>query len=152
MKGHLPRWSEVFRGAAALAGSKGKATKEQRMEVKQDTVHVEEEDDGLSDEGWEIFVEADQGHVKLAKAKHGRLSQPIPNLNKTEVTYTKGVEEILANLKEPLKVTYTVDPRGALEHLPACKDAISKEVNGISVAIRRLLPGTTEQGRGGGYA
>ena len=121
------------------------------MEVKQDTVHVEEEDDGLSDEGCEIFVEADQGHVKLAKAKHGRLSQPTPNLNKTEVTYTKGVEEILANLKEPLKVTYTVDPRGALEHLPACKDAISKEVNGISVAIRRLLPGTTEQGRGGGY-
>ena len=40
-----------------------------------------------------------------------------------------------------MKVTYTVE---ALQHLPKWKDAIAKEVKGVSVAIRRLMPGTPE--------
>ena len=116
-----------------------------RVDAQEDTMEADGEEDGLSDEDWEMFVEAERGHVKIGASTAGRLAQLQPHIGKTEVVYTKDVEKILSELKEPLKVTYTVDPKEALQHLPVWKEAIAKEVKGVSVAIRRLMPGTPER-------
>ncbi|CAE6952631.1 Papst2 [Symbiodinium sp. CCMP2592] len=119
--------------------------KTQTAEAKLDKVEVQEEPVSEDDDDWEMFVEAERGRVKVGSSSRGRLLQNIPRVSKTEVTYTKDVEQILASLTEPLRVTYTVDPREALLHLDEWKEAIAKEVKGVEVAIRRLMPGTPER-------
>ena len=52
------------------------------------------------------------------------------------------MEEILASLTGPLEVTYTVCPEEVMSNLEAWRLAIVKEVQGVEVAIQRLLPGT----------
>ncbi|CAE7373607.1 GIP [Symbiodinium sp. CCMP2592] len=116
-----------------------------KVEVQEEPVTDNDEGGSLSDDDWEMFVEAEKGCVKVGTSSKGSLRQDFPRVNKTEVTYTKDVEQILANLTEPLRVTYTVDPREALLHLDEWKEAIAQEVKGIEVAIRRLMPGTPER-------
>ena len=101
-----------------------------RVEAQEDVIKPDDEEDGLSDEDWEMFMESERGNVRIGTSTCGRLSQLQPHIGKTEVVYTKDVEKILSELKEPLKVTYTVDPREALQHLPMWKEAIAKEVKG----------------------
>eukprot|EP00439_Symbiodinium_sp_Y106_P048437 s3987_g6.t1 len=116
-----------------------------QVEVQEEAMEFEDEEGSLSDEDWEMFVESESGQVKIGDSTPRQPSQQQPHIGKTEVVYTKDVEKILSELKEPLKVTYTVDPREALQHLPKWKDAIAKEVKGVSVAIQRLMPGTPER-------
>ena len=91
---------------------------------------------------WEMFVEAEDGLVKIAETQEEQFSWNRPLLNKLEMSYTKGVEAILAGLKSPLEVVYNVDPKEVLENISAWEPAIRKEVDGVSVAIQRLLPNT----------
>ena len=67
-----------------------------------------------------------------------------PSVKKVEVGFTRGIEKILSELQGPLEVTYNVDPREVAACLEEWKPAIEKEVNGIMVAVQRLLPGTEE--------
>ena len=116
-----------------------------QVEVQEEIINFEDEEGNLGDGDWEMFVESESGQIKIGDSAPRQPPQQQPHIGKTEVVYTKDVEKILSELKEPLKVTYTVDPREALQHLPKWKDAIAKEVKGVSVAIQRLMPGTPER-------
>ncbi|CAE7780733.1 unnamed protein product, partial [Symbiodinium sp. CCMP2456] len=95
-------------------------------------------------EDWEMFLDLDGGYVKIGDSSESPEGQ-LPGMFKLEVGYTKGIEKILDGLTAPLEVTYNVDPREVAANLPAWTAAIEKEVNGVAVAIRRLLPGTAER-------
>ena len=96
-------------------------------------------------EEWEMYLDTEQGAIKVGDARNFEDSQDFVSVKKVDVTYTKGVEDIIANLKGPLEVTYTVDPREVYEHLEGWAPAIKKEVEGVAVAIKRLLPQTDER-------
>ena len=48
------------------------------------------------------------------------------------------MEDIIKNLKGPLEVTYTVDPREVLQNLSAWEPVTMKEVKSGQVAVERL--------------
>eukprot|EP00439_Symbiodinium_sp_Y106_P022018 s3672_g2.t1 len=81
-------------------------------------------------EEWEMYLDTEQGAIKVGDARNFEDSQDFVSVKKVDVTYTKGVEDIIANLKGPLEVTYTVDPREVYEHLEGWAPAIKKEVEG----------------------
>ncbi|CAE7812024.1 unnamed protein product [Symbiodinium sp. CCMP2592] len=104
-------------------------------------------DDQIEDsdvEDWEMFLDTDGGKVKIGSSEYPPKEEFPVGMRKVEVTYTKDVENIIANLKGPLAVTYTADPKEVYEHLDKWAQAICKEVDGVSVAIRRLLPQSEE--------
>ncbi|OLQ15151.1 Transposon Ty4-H Gag-Pol polyprotein [Symbiodinium microadriaticum] len=70
--------------------------------------------------------------------------QVAPQLHKTEPSYLKDPETVLASLTEPLQVVYTIDPADAAAHLDRWLGAIQKEVDAVQVAVHRVLPGTDE--------
>ena len=90
-------------------------------------------------EEWDMYLELNNGMVKIGD-ESGSSIDAQPMLSKVEVCYTRGIEKILSELRGPLEVTYTVDPREVAENLQAWTPAIRKEVDGVSVAICRLLP------------
>ena len=107
---------------------------------------VEDLQDSDADlEEWEMFLDAPTGRVKIGDQELDTIEDAPQGVQKLEVTYTKGVEAIIAGLKGPLEVTYTVDPREVHECLDKWAPAIRKEVEGVSVAIKRLLPHTDER-------
>ena len=94
---------------------------------------------------WEMFLDTAEGMVKIGDQEEHNDEKFFPAAQKVEVTYTKGIEAILTGLKGPLEVTYTVDPREVHECLDKWASAIKKEVEGVSIAIKRLLPQSTER-------
>ena len=107
-------------------------------------------EDGTMDselEDWEMFIEVEDGMVKVGDSGYVNDGIDNPKIHKVEAGYTKGVEAILANLQAPLEVTYTVDPREVAENLETWRPAIEKEVDNISVAICKLLPGSEARGK-----
>ena len=107
-------------------------------------------EDGITDselEDWEMFIEVEDGMVKVGDGGDVNDGIDNPKIHKVEAGYTKGVEAILANLQAPLEVTYTVDPREVAENLETWRPAIEKEVDNVSVAICKLLPGSEARGK-----
>ena len=99
------------------------------------------EDDEVDD--WEMFLDVDQGMFRLPQEEpQDGLSV---SMSKVEASFTPRVEDIISCLTGPLEVTYTVSPSEVLCHIDKWERAIRKEVDGISVAIKRLLPGTGER-------
>ena len=94
---------------------------------------------------WEMFMEVENGFVKIAETQEEKPNWEPPQARKIEMGYTKGIEAILRELKSPLEVVHNVDPREVLENLEAWEPAIRKEVEGVSVAIKRLLLNTDER-------
>ena len=93
-------------------------------------------------EDWDMFMEVEDGLVKIADNEDAMGDQQVPGVFKVEVSYTKDVEQILRDLQGPLEVTYTVDPREVQQHLELWRPAIEKEVSSVEVAICKLLPGS----------
>ena len=95
---------------------------------------------------WEMFLEVPDGEVLLGAQEPHRPEDPHdPFVAEVEVAYTRGIEKILEQLEQPLQVTYTVDPREAMECLHKWKNAIVQEVNNVESAICRLQPGSPER-------
>ena len=94
-------------------------------------------------EDWEMYLGVDDGHVKIAESE-SIFTCFQPTMKKIEVGFTKNIEQVLSELKGPLEVTHNVDPREVAACLEEWTQAIEKEVNGIMVAVQRLLPGTSE--------
>ena len=99
----------------------------------------------LEEEDWEVYLDLEDGEVMLGGEFGLNIDGVCPQVAKTEVSYTANVEQILQQLTSPLEVTYTVDPREVLQSLPLWEPAIRKEVNGVEIAIQRLLPDTAER-------
>ena len=69
------------------------------------------------------------------------LSQPAwstPRACKAEPEYVDNVEDILANLQEPLRVVYNVSPAEARANLEAWREALAKELGVVSKGFRRV--------------
>ena len=96
--------------------------------------------DGFQDE-WEMYLNVTDGYVKVDDAAGGYLHSQPPRMAKAELGYVKNVEQKLAALNGPLEVTYQVDPKEVLDHLPLWDEAIRKEIKNIEVAIIRLQRG-----------
>ena len=94
-------------------------------------------------EEWEMFLDTGYGMFRLPEGDSQ--TPPDVHVSKVEANFTPGVEEIISGLTGPLEVTYTVSPGEVLLHIDRWKKAIRKEVDGIAVAIKRLLPGTGER-------
>ncbi|CAE7325391.1 unnamed protein product [Symbiodinium sp. KB8] len=94
-------------------------------------------------EDWEMYLGVDDGQVKIAESE-SIFTCFQPTMKKIEVGFTKNIERVLSELKGPLEVTHNVDPREVAACLEEWTPAIEKEVNGIMVAVQRLLPGTNE--------
>ena len=119
-----------------------------KLDAPSQEEHGDEAEPQIEDsdlEEWEMYLDTDKGAVKIGDARDVDYADDPVRMKKVEVTYTKGVEDIIASLKGPLEVTYTVDPREVHEHLERWAPAIKKEVEGVAVAIRRLLPQTNER-------
>ena len=54
-----------------------------------------------------------------------------PRLNKTAPTTTKGIEDLLSSLTEPLGVVHTVDAAEVRQHLPRWRAAVLKELESL---------------------
>ena len=111
---------------------------------------LDEDGDGTQDgaagaESWELFMDIDEGMVKIGDDEGVAMEGHQPRICKAEVGYMTNVESILANLTSPLEVTYTVDPREIMQNLTAWEPAIRKEVKTVEIAIQRLLNGTPER-------
>ena len=69
------------------------------------------------------------------------LSQPAwstPRACKAEPEYVDNVEDILANLQEPLRVVYNVSPAEARANLEVWREALAKELGVVSKGFRRV--------------
>eukprot|EP00439_Symbiodinium_sp_Y106_P026580 s3624_g3.t1 len=97
------------------------------------------------DADWTMYLDLEPGLVKIADTTTPIRKSPL--MRKTEVVYTRNIENILANLSGPLDVTYTISPEEVMSNLEAWRPAIIKEVKGVEVAIDRLLPGTESRRR-----
>ena len=64
-------------------------------------------------EEWDMYLELNNGMVKIGD-ESGSSIDAQPMLSKVEVCYARGIEKILSELRGPLEVTYTVDPREVL--------------------------------------
>ena len=89
---------------------------------------------------WVMYLDLEPGTVRVTDAHQGEVCEP--RINKTEVSFTKGVMEILSGLTGPLDVTYNVSPEEVMKDLERWRPAILKEVKGIEEAITKLHPGT----------
>ncbi|CAE7226300.1 GIP, partial [Symbiodinium sp. CCMP2456] len=98
----------------------------------------------LEEDPWEMFVEVDSELVKVVTSEVDGLDGR-PLVAKVEVSYTYNIEESLQGLKAPLEVTHTVSPKEAFACIEKWRDAITKEMNSVEVAIQRLRVGTEER-------
>ncbi|CAE7365496.1 unnamed protein product [Symbiodinium microadriaticum] len=114
--------------------------------LKEETPHIQALDQRTSVEEesdapqWEMYLDLEPGVVKVADAHQGEVQEPM--VSKAEVSFTRGIEEILSNLTGPLDVTYNVSPDEVMRDLEKWRPAILKEVKGIEEAITKLHQGS----------
>ncbi|CAE7198011.1 GIP, partial [Symbiodinium natans] len=109
-----------------------------------EVVQKEEEVKDEEDESWEMFLEAENGMIKIG----GSVSQQrceAPSMKKMEPAFTKDVEDLLNDLVGPLEVTHNVDPREVEANWEKWIPAIMKELTSVSVAIQKLPLGSPER-------
>ncbi|CAE7498469.1 GIP [Symbiodinium sp. CCMP2456] len=98
----------------------------------------------FEEDPWEMFIEVDNELVKVGTSEVDG-PEGGPTVAKVEVSYTYNIEEILQELKAPLEVTHTVSPKEAFACIEKWRDAITKEMSSVEVAIQRLRVGTEER-------
>ncbi|CAE7237540.1 unnamed protein product [Symbiodinium sp. CCMP2592] len=106
---------------------------------------VEDLDGSDVEEVWEMYLDVDGGKVKIGDDETEHREQPRPRFMKVEAGFTKNVEAILQELKGPIEVTYNVDPKEVADNMGLWMGAIQKELDGVSAAIKKLLPNTEER-------
>ncbi|CAE7207787.1 unnamed protein product [Symbiodinium sp. CCMP2592] len=99
------------------------------------------EADSIPGEEWEdwemhLVLEDDRENVKTAALSSS--DDARPSLHKAEVTYTDGIEEILANLSSPVSVVYTVNPKDVVAVFEKWIPAFLKEVNTLDHAVDKV--------------
>ncbi|CAE7283168.1 unnamed protein product, partial [Symbiodinium necroappetens] len=79
----------------------------------------EEESDAAQ---WEMYLDLEPGMVKVTDAHQGEVHEPM--VSKAELSFTRGIEEILSGLTGPLDVTYNVSPDEVMRDLEKWRPAI----------------------------
>ena len=87
----------------------------------------------------EMYVVLDDKKAKIhmVRSVEAVASSPIAVM-KTEVNYTRNIEELLSSLKEPLAVVHTIHPSEVAQNLESWKPSMIKELNAIGHAVIRL--------------
>ena len=96
------------------------------------------------EDGWQMYLDLEPGMVEVARCEVPAVQ---PTICKTEVGFTRNIEQVLSGLSGPLDVVHNVSPDEVIANIEAWKPAIVKEVRGIEVAIERLGPGTEARRR-----
>ncbi|CAE6966013.1 RE1 [Symbiodinium sp. CCMP2592] len=96
------------------------------------------------DHGWSMYLDLEPGLVKIADYDN---KGSTPRISKAEVGYTRNIEDVLKKLTAPLDVVHNVSPDEVMSNLEEWRGAITKEVQGVSVAIERLSPGSPSRRR-----
>ena len=78
---------------------------------------------------WDMYLPLAEGDPQTVPKVAVASCDGVPKIGKTEVTFTKGIEELLEELNGPLTVVHNVDPREAaavFEKLaPSSKEGVS---------------------------
>ena len=99
--------------------------------------HSNEQDIGCEEwEDWEMRLVLDEGEAKASTAAVCPGGRPL--VCKTEVAYTRGIEELLCGLAAPLSIVHTVDPVEAASNLEQWLPAIRKEAGSLEHAVIRV--------------
>ena len=109
-----------------------------------EVVEKEEEVKDEEDESWEMFLEAENGMIKIGGSVPQQRCE-TPSMKKMEPAFTKDVEDLLNDLVGPLEVTHNVDPREVEANWEKWIPAIMKELTSVSVAIQKLPLGSPER-------
>ena len=117
------------------------AMKELRVEEEVEC-NKRDEEELQDEEEWKLYLDVKGSPVKVAGSRDDYDREPGPRVYKTEVTYTKDIEKVLKELQGPLDVVYNVNPAEVLNNLEKWLPSIKKEVDGIMVAVEKLLPNT----------
>ena len=84
---------------------------------------------------WDMFFPLDDQPPEDAnKVMIASSGEPV-QLNKNEVTFTKGIEHLLAELKVPLTIVHTVDPAEAAQSFERWESAVKKELASFDHAV-----------------
>ncbi|CAE7233290.1 RE1 [Symbiodinium sp. CCMP2592] len=127
----LPEFNGSLSIEPPIAGMRGLHVESDRQDEGQDGV----------DHGWSMYLDLEPGLVKVKIADCiGPELRPV--LQKAEVGYTEDIETVLKNLSGPLDVVHNVSPDEVMSNFEQWRAAITKEVQGVSVAIERLVPGS----------
>ena len=94
----------------------------------------------------DVFLElTDHGEKKglaqMMLSEEEMVSSDGPSMCKTEVGYTKNIEDIIKNLKGPLQVVHSVDPMEVLSNIQAWVPAIEKELKAVDHAVDKIPRG-----------
>ena len=117
-----------------------------------------EEDDAHESVEWDVAIPlptsssatVSQGRVSsvmMVRLPHQQECIDGPLIRKVEVNYTSGIEEILQNLAKPLAVVHNVSQAEVLPVLERWRKPIQKELDAVSHAIAKLVPGQEEYTR-----
>ena len=116
-----------------------------------------DEDDIQEDVHWDIAIplptsstttqSGQPPNVMMVKIPGGEVLWEESYMRKVEVNYTKGVEEILQKLAKPLAVVHNVAQAEVLPVLEKWRKSIQKELDAVSHAMQRLVPGQEEYSR-----
>ncbi|CAE7623069.1 unnamed protein product [Symbiodinium sp. CCMP2592] len=90
-------------------------------------------------EDWEMHLVLDDANEPVSTAALSSSRSVNPSLKKAEVTYTDGIEEILANLSSPVSVVYTVNPKDVLAVFEKWIPSLNKEVNTLDHAVEKVM-------------
>ena len=142
----LTQMPEYFMSGDEERAILNKAQVPDPSDQEEDNQRVPMWEDQTEDAIWEMFIETDDGEVKVGNS-YGDVGVNVPQSMKVEVNYTYGIEELLKELTAPLEVTHTVCPREAMRAIEYWREAILKEMNSVEVAIKRLKVGTDERRR-----
>ena len=76
--------------------------------------------------------------AKLQLPEEELVKNVRPSMSKSEVGFTKNIEQVIAGLTEPLQVVHTVDPAEVLQHIHLWIPAIEKELGAVSHAVNKI--------------
>ena len=91
-----------------------------------------------------VLKEGDPPQLVMMDASAATAGEKM-KLLKAEVNYTRGIEDLLAALTEPIAVVHTVHPGEAATHLERWIPSIQKELTAIQHAVVRLPKGSAQR-------
>ncbi|CAE7948545.1 RE2 [Symbiodinium sp. KB8] len=87
---------------------------------------------------WDMFLPLEDGEPQVVPKVMIASCDGIPTVAKTEVTFTKNIEELLDSLEGPLTIVHTVDPAEASQCFSRWEQAAKKEIKSFDAAAKKV--------------
>ncbi|CAE7460426.1 unnamed protein product [Symbiodinium sp. CCMP2456] len=90
-------------------------------------------------EQWDLFMPLGEGSPESVPKVLLASCDGLPVAAKTEVTYTKGIEELLSSLEGPLTIVHNVDPSEVSASFSKWEQAAIKEIKSFESASKKVM-------------